>query len=214
MASPDFSKLFEDGKVIKTAQWEVTLRARPLCELVVPTGEIVACDPFTSPDAEAFSRAVPAGSYPVVLSVAHFDDGDQRVAAAMLKFSERAPASWEMALVAGDDPSQLEEGEIFGYAVESGSGCFMDEAAARALMARMERDEDYFESMLDAMDGNYVDTWAWAGIRPDEELPANVVAFSAGVGEESYASYFGLDEDGNVACLVTDFSLFEHEEMT
>lgn len=213
MATPDFSKLFEDGKVIKTAQWEVTLRARPLCELVVATGEIVACDPFTSPDAAAFARQVPAGSYPVVLSVAHFDDGDQRVAAAMIRFGERAPVSWEMALVEGDDPSQLEEGEIFGYAVESGNGCFMDEAAARALLERMERDEDFFESMLNEMDKTYVDTWSWAAFRPDAELPANVVAFSAGVSDDSYASYFGLDESGNVVCLVTDFSLFEPEEM-
>ena len=213
MASPDFSKLFEDGKVIKTAQWEVTLRVRPLCELVAPTGEIVACDPFTSPDAEPFVRAVPAGSYPVVLSVAHFDDGDQRVAAAMIKFNERAPVSWEMALVEGDDAEELGEGEIFGYAAESGNGCFMDEAAAGALAARMGRDEDCFEPMLEQMDGHYVDTWSWASIRPDEELPANVVAFSAGIGEGSYASYFGLDEAGRAVCLVTDFSLLEPEEM-
>ncbi len=213
MSSPDFSKLFEDGKVIKTAQWEVTLRARTLCELAAPTGQIVACDPFASPDAAPFSRSVPAGSYPVVVSVAHFDDGDQRVAAALIRFAEGVPARWEMALMPGEDVSELAEGEIFGYVVESGYGCFADDAAARALTDRLERDEDYFESMLGAMDENYVDTWSWAGLRPDDELPANVVAFSAGVSEDSYASYFGLDESGNVVCLVTDFSLFEPEEM-
>ncbi len=188
------------------------LRARPVCELAVPTGEIVACDPFASPDAEAFARKVPAGSYPVVLSVAHFDDGDERVAAAMIKFGEGAPVRWEMALVPGEDTTELAEGEIFGYAAESGNGCFMDEAAARALAERMGREEDYIDAVLAEMDGNYVDTWACASVRPEAELPANVVAFSAGVGDGMYASYFGLDEGGEVVCLVTDFSLFEYEE--
>ena len=213
MATPDFSKLFEDGRVIKTAEWEVTLRGLTVCELVLPTGRLVACDPFTSPDEEPFARELPAGSFPVVLSVAHFDDGDQRVAAAMVRFGGREAVSWEMALVDEDDPAQLGEGEIFGYAVESGTGCFMDAEAAESLMDRMEQDERYFETMVAAMDENYVDTWSWANIVPDANGQANVVAFSSGVGDETYASYFGLDADGNVVSLVTDFALFEPEEM-
>jgi hypothetical protein len=213
MASTDFSKLFEDGKVIRTEQWEVTLRGRALCDLLVPTGRVVACDPFTSPDAEPFAREVPAGAYPVTLSVAHFDDGDERVAAAMVRFAGREAVTWEMALTAEDDPAELGEGEIFGYGVDSGSGCFMDEAAAESLTDRMERDERYVEEMAAEMDKTYVDTWSWASLAPGETDPSNVVAFSSGVGDGRYASYFGLDAEGNVVSLVTDFSLFEPEEM-
>lgn len=213
MASSDFSKLFEDGKVIKTASWEVALQTRPLCDLRLPTGRVVACDPFTAPDAEPFTRTVPPGSFPVLLSVAHFDDGDQRVAAAMLRFAARPATRWEMALAPEDDPTELAEGEIFGYSIDSGTGCFMDKEAARGLMERMERDERYFEVMVTEMERTYVDTWSWASITPDQESAANVVAFSSGVGDGRYASYFGLDEEGRIVSLVTDFSLFESEEM-
>jgi hypothetical protein len=214
MASTDFSKLFEDGKVIRTEQWEVTLRSRPLCDLLLPTGRVVACDPFTSPDAEPFAREVPPGSYPVTLSVAHFDDGDQRVAAAMVRFAGREAVRWEMALAPEDDPAELGEGEIFGYGVDSGSGCFMDEAAAESLLDRVESDERYFDEMAAEMEKAYVDTWSWASLVPGETEPSNVVAFSSGVGDGRYASYFGLDEGGHVVSLVTDFSLFEPEEMS
>jgi hypothetical protein len=213
MTTPDFSRLFEDGRVIKTAEWVVTLRSRAAGELVLTTGRAVACDPFTSPDEEPFTRELPTGSFPVVLSVAHFDDGDQRVAAAMVRFADALAVRWEMALVGEDDPSELGEGEIFGYAVESGTGCFMDVEAAESLMDRVEEDERYFETVVAALTANEVDTWSWASFVPGEGA-ANVVAFSSGVGDETYASYFGLDADGNVVSLVTDFSLFEPEEMS
>ena len=37
----------------------------------------------------------------------------------------------------------------------------------------------------------------------------NVVMFSAGLGEGSYASYFGIDDAGDICTLVTDFQLLQ-----
>jgi hypothetical protein len=211
--SPDLSRLFEDGREIATEIGTATLRLRDAGELLVTSGRVVACDPFASPDAEPFTRAVPPGRYPVVLSVAHFEDDDQRVAAAMLRLGGGRPVSWELALVPGDEPAELAEGEVFGYGVDSGTGCFMDEEAARTLTQKMDEDEDYSEEMMDEMDKTYVDTWSWANFVLND-AGANFVAFSAGVGDGLYASYFGLDAEGRAVSLVTDFSLFELEEMS
>ena len=53
-----------------------------------------------------------------------FDDGDERVAAALVRFADHEPASWDLALVPGQDPRILGPDEVFGYGVDSGTGSF------------------------------------------------------------------------------------------
>jgi hypothetical protein len=211
MTRPDFSKLFEEGREIDTEIGRVALRTRDVGTLTLASGRVVACDPLASPEMEPFARAVPAGAFPVTLSVAHFEDGDRRVAGAMVRFAGGAPASWEPALRAGDDLSELGEGEIFGYPVDSGTGCFMDDETARLVLSDLDP-EDFSDALVGEMDKTYEDTWSWAnvGVAGDR----NIVAFSAGLGDGVYASYFGLDAAGEPVCLVTDFSLFEYAQFS
>ena len=211
--SPDLSRLFEDGREIATGIGRVTLRLRDAGHLLVTSGRVVACDPFTSPETEPFTRVAPTGRHAVVLSVAHFEDGDQRVAGAMLRLGDGQPARWEMALLAAEELAELAEGEMFGYGVDSGTGCFMDEEAAQALARKMDEDESYSDELIDEMEKTYVHTWSWANVGLGDG-GANLVAFSTGVGDGLYASYFGLDAEGRPVSLVTDFSLFELEEMS
>lgn len=210
MTLPDFSRLFDDGKEVSTEIGRVVLRPRPAGGLTVTSGRLVACDPFAWLGEEPFTRGVPAGTFPVTLSVAHFEDGDRRVAAAIVRFGERPPASWEMALRPGEDPSELGGGEVFGYTAESGTACFIDQATADLVTDHMSGEE--FSDLLSAeLEKRYEDTWSWANVEFDPDTRGNIVAFSAGLGESLYPSYFGLDEAGEVVCLVTDFSLFEYE---
>ncbi len=209
---PDFSKLFVEGKEVATEIGRVVLRVKPAGDLKVTSGRVVACDPLVSPDVEPFDRRVPAGAFPVLLSVAHFEDGDRRVAGAMLRFAERPAASWEMALRSGEEMSALDEGEVFGYPVDSDTGCFMDAETARLVLSNVD-EEDFADALVGEMDKTYEDTWSWANVEVDAAAGHNVAVFSTGVGDGLYASYFGLDEAGEVVCLVTDFSLFEYEQL-
>ena len=118
-----------------------------------------------------------------------------------------------MALQPGQDLEGLEPDEIFGHGVDSGTSCMMDADAAQSLMEKMEADESYFETILREMDKTYVDTWSWANISMNEETKANMIAFSSGMGDGLYASYFGFDQGGNVVSLITDFALFDADEM-
>lgn len=212
MKLPDFSRLFAEGKEIETVIGRVTLGTRPAGSLTLTSGRVVACDPLAAHESEPFTRAAPAGTFPVTLSVAHFEDGDRRVAGAMVRFGAGAPASWEMALREGDDLSELGEDEVFGYTADSGTGCFMDDDTARLVLDHM--DADGLAGALDAeLERTFENTWSWANVEFDPETRANLVAFSAGVGEGHYASYFGLDAAGSAVCLVTDFSLFEYEKL-
>jgi hypothetical protein len=44
---------------------------------------------------------------------------------------------------------------------------------------------------------------------PDATKPDNVAIFSSGWGDGVYTTYVGLDEHGEVVCLLTDFEIIE-----
>jgi hypothetical protein len=214
MGWTDFARAFHDGERVDVGIHQVTMRLRTLGELVLTSGKIVACDPFVFPDADPFTVAASAGRYPVIVSVAHFGDGveaDQRVACAMLRLREAEPVRWEMATVPGQDPATLEEGYIFGYPVDAGTGCFMDAEAAQDL-AMDDVDGGHADTLLEEMDKTQVPTWAWADLEVRAATGANVIAFSAGFGDGFYASYWGYDADDKPVCLVTDFGVLNEEE--
>ena len=209
----DYSKLLQDGLELRTAWGNVTLKWHQMGELVSPTGQIAACDPFVFPEAPPFTVQMSPGRYPVVLSVAHFDDGDQRVAYATVRIRDGQPHHWEMALVPGQDVASLEPDQIFCYGVDSGTGCFMDPKASQALVERLNDDENYAETLIAEMEKTYVHTRSWANLEMDTTTNANLIAFSSGLGDGCYASYFGVDEQGDPMILVTDFGVFTDEEI-
>jgi hypothetical protein len=212
MYIPDLSQAFVEGRKVKHGQGEAVMTIKPVGTLVMPTGRIVACDPLVSPEYEPFTLGVAPGRYPVLLSVAQLGT-DQRVAYAMLRFAERDAARWEMALIPGQDVSQLAADHFFGYPVDAGTGCFIDAEAARVLLERL-KDEEYSERLIEEMDKNYVPTWSWLDECLDAATGANLIAFSSGWGDGAYASYFGYDEDGKVVNLITDFGvLFEDDNV-
>jgi len=67
---------FASGKVM-TPQGPVECFVRRAEDLVLPTGRIVACNPLVFDEAEPFTVAVGAGSYPVSLAVAKVRETDQ-----------------------------------------------------------------------------------------------------------------------------------------
>jgi hypothetical protein len=171
-----------------------------LGELEVPSGRLCASDPFTSSfeNDKPFAYTAPAGVYPVELAIARFDNADQRVACARLRFSaENAVATrWELALFEGQ--AQPASDEVAGYGVDAGMGCFFDQRAQGKV------DEKESEAWLRAAEKNSVDTWTW---HSSELGAANVVMFSSGFGDGFYGSYWGFSADGRLVELVTDFEV-------
>lgn len=133
-----FALAFQDGHgAVDQLGQRLTVRVEHVGTLALPTGHIVACDPFWLTEAfDPYTTVVPPGHYPVRLSIATFADGDRRVACAMLSFAEREVVRWELALRPGQDPRDLPPGELFGYPVDAGTGCFADQATMEALMAQ------------------------------------------------------------------------------
>jgi hypothetical protein len=190
-----------------TSQGELRLEHREIGRLRLPSGRIVAADPLVEPSLPPFTRHVPPGAYPVRLAIAHYPgDGDQRVAAAWLAFSEQPVVGWEPAQLEGLPPRR--PGEPAAYAVDSATGSFLSQEGAAELARQL--DDTLVEAVTEQMEVNYVPTWNWAMVRVDDEL--QVAVFSTGLGDGTYPSYWGLDAAGVPAVLLTDFGLLDPPE--
>jgi hypothetical protein len=209
---PDYLRAFQEGARI--GEHVVSLHAIGLLD--VTSGRVVACDPLVFADTGAFTCVLPKGRHSVVLSVARVSEEEERVAFAMLRASEAPVARWEPALLLGQDPSSLQPGEAFAYGVDAGLGCFMDVEAQALLLERMAAlpdGENYFDDVLDAeLQANAKPSWDWCLHRPNATDPRNVAIFSAGWGDGFYPTSIGLDVNGDVVCLVTDFDVIGWED--
>ncbi|MFD8635768.1 DUF4241 domain-containing protein [Streptomyces sp. NPDC059533] len=200
LTAPDLAGYFTPGATFSYEDGSGgTLAVTEGGSLWLPTGRVVACDPFVhigGGEPSAFTAQVEPGRYRVEVAMATLTgpgepapapgEGHRRVAAARLVIRDsRAAArlvirdtpaaSRELALRGGQDPSGLGEDEYFGYGVDAGTGCFYDAAA----------------------DASFPDCEGDAG--------HDLVAFSSGWGDGSYPTWVGRDADGEITCFVTDF---------
>ncbi|GBE95529.1 DUF4241 domain-containing protein [Nostoc cycadae] len=210
-----FVQAFQNQQVASSEPNEIIFNTYNIGELVLTSGRLVACDPLVNPDREPFKVTLTPGRYPVILSVAHLQkNNDRRVAYAMLCISQQTPVRWEMATTCDEyeNLSLLAEGEIFGYGVDSGTGCFMDADAAEIINESMysaystkTRAEDLTYQIECELQKNYSDTWAWANICVNSSTQANVIAFHSGWGDGTYPTYFGYDATNNIVNVITEF---------
>src|SRR5262249_11592522 len=104
--------------------------------VVLPTGEIVACDPLV-PHTTPFAETVAPGRYTLRawVAVLHKDGAQwqRRVTALQLVIAGKPAVSWTMALIPGQDASTLDADGFFGYGVDSGTGTLADRVAIEVL---------------------------------------------------------------------------------
>ncbi|MDI1475477.1 DUF4241 domain-containing protein [Polyangium sp. y55x31] len=179
-------------------------------EIVITTGRLVACDPMMQPERPPFERLLAPGTYPVHLFVAK--EGSV-IGFAEIRVRKTAIDHFEMATIAGQDAATLGEGQFFGYPVGAGLGCFADEAALRHLRdadaARQNAEGPSYGSYYDVVSPELrANGGQWVDHRPQGSTSENVLLFRSGDGDGTYATYFGIDADGEVACVVTSFNVF------
>lgn len=211
---PDFTRLFAEGARHDFRHFRagcvVTVRIKPSGRLRLPSGRLVACEPWASFDDEAgnfaFTQDVEPGEYPVELVIADFHDpGNPQgnthfsvVAGARLVVRTEPAATWRMALRPGEDDADLPEGGFFGYPVDGGMGSFVSPEFLQAI-STLEESEDVTETAMDGIDAD------GAGRYTDEATGYNIVMFRSGDGDGHYATWTGYTAAGEVACFVTDF---------
>lgn len=198
-----FCRAFVEGTTMTQGDTTFSFYRQDIGLLKVPTGQLVACDPLMLMEDTPFAQTVSVGEYPVELAIARIGT-DERIAFARIRMSESPAVRWEMAVFPGQDAKALKENEIYGYGVDSGTGSLMDQRGYQELLKRMNL--KYSDSLISEMRKVYKPTRDWAMVDFGD---VNVAIFSSGVGDGMYASYWGLDGQGNVVDLTTDFFLIE-----
>jgi hypothetical protein len=171
-----------------------THRAGPLR---LPSGRLVAADPSSLDyGEEPFLVTVAPGDYPVTIAVATFldDPGHSRVCATRLEITAEPAVRWELALRDGQDPLDLGAGEFFGFGVDAGLACFVDEDNRERLAEAWESLPDLLNPRYTTLDGN------------------EMVAWSSGWGDGAYPTWIGRDISGNVVAFVADMLLFPTDD--
>lgn len=215
-----------DNQTVSCRTGNITLRRLSVGQIQLPTGIICALDPLTLLDSvQAIHPSVPPGSYSVYLSVAHMVSNwptvhnrrmsfeksqDQRVAFAVIEFSQEQATNWRMAYSSDQDESMLDDGNIYGYLGYSGKGCFMDKTLAEMLRRQYGTDYGYYDKIVSEMDKtSYTCSYTNLELAKD----SNLIAFSTGFGSGIYASYFGYGQSDEIVCLVTDFGIVQPLDM-
>ncbi|WP_051023467.1 DUF4241 domain-containing protein [Nocardia pneumoniae] len=190
-------------------------------DLVLPTGRVIVGDPtglVFPEDFEAFTQTVPGGRYPLTLSVVRFvEDPDHvRVCAAVLVVQQQAvTVHWEQALLAGQDPTVLGEGEFFGFGVDGGMGCLFDASLLDHFATVLDDRADGATGWVELLCGDGPENLV-AGIHtvtlagPTGE--PSLTAFESGFGDGAYPVWFGRDLNGNVTSVVVDFLVLDNAE--
>jgi hypothetical protein len=196
------------GAAFEGADGTTVVEVFDVGEVSFPTGRIIACDPGRltgDHHLEPLARTIPPGRYPVRVCVARVPAGGHRVALAALRISAAPPVRFEPAFRAGEDPAQFEAGELPAHGVDSATSCFVDVRVAEELAKRCQDWEYRWNGFIQLFGMDSGSEWKNVVLEPEAGL--NFIEFKTGFGDGRYASYWGFDSRGEVACLVTDFEL-------
>lgn len=123
----------------------------------------------------------------------------------MLQISDEPAVEWKLALCDGQEESELEGSEFFGYGVDAGTGCFVDASATIPLGDLVGDDggelANAFDTSPKLLPVALTDPGSGQGI----------VAFASGFGDGQYPTWIGRTATGSVASFVTEFFVVPQE---
>jgi hypothetical protein len=208
---PDLGTMLTGDRAVEHEGITYVIEPFELGPVVLPTGEIVACDPLV-PHTTPFVDTVEPGRYRLRawVAVLHEDGAEwqRRIAALQLVVSDKPAVSWTMAVLPGQDVASLGVDDYFGYGVDAGTATLADRVAIEAL-----NEWDYDQVEATFIPAQIPDDPIEAVIAAEVDAPtaANVYVVGSGWGDGSYATYVGRTADGDISSFVTDFRVVPME---
>lgn len=190
-------------------------------EINLPTGKIIASDPFFTKDVMPFSRTVEPGKYPVKIYIIEIEPEHYRIAFAKIKFKNEKAISWILAVSNNmniDELTNLKKDEYFGFPVDAGLGCFLDDSTNYLYNKKIDdfytssSNANYYNDLLaqefkdyssnNEYSSKYGD-WNNHLVEPNKGL--NVIMFASGWGDGYYPTYWGYNDNKETVELTIDF---------
>ena len=113
---------------------KINLDVLNLGKVSFPIGKIIACDPLIElEDAPAYMQNIPPGNYNVDISVALSEKFGDRYSCVKVSINDNKPAYYDLGVIGNEDlDEELEDDEYFGFCVDAGMGCILDESTQAA----------------------------------------------------------------------------------
>jgi len=189
--------------------------------LTMPTGKLVACDPFVFLRKEDMPAVhLDPGTYPVCVTIADVSDAKdgshpREAYATLLLDSAAEEVARRIITPAGNGtpcpPEAGPDGSYYGFPVDAGTACFADHGAVAALMP----EGDWYETLFDngtnsswfaRMDDPQHIRQGVANIMlPNARGGENILIFHSGWGDGFYPIIGGYDKHGRLIRVHIDF---------
>lgn len=196
-----------------------------ISKISVVSGRLTAMDysdaDFASEDDTLlYTENIPNGEYDVKASVVDHGKGGHRIAAAKIEFTHESPVTFKMALYENQDISKLDDGQFYGFSVDSGFALIADARVLDEYCAVLkefgEENEnaefpsiDYYETHLEGLLQDAYDKYPGYDLDfIDFTVPGtehHITFLSSGYGDGTYPVYFGYSESGELCCAVVQF---------
>ena len=194
----------------------------------LPTGKIIASDPFFTDSIKPFTRTISPGTYPVKVYIAEVEPEHYRIAFAKIKFRPTPASNWIVAVTNDmklEDLTTLKEGEYFGFPVDAGLACFIDVETNAKYLSKMNKfykenpDQNYYDDLLAEEFEKYSsgnkysrDLGDWNNHVIDNASGLNTIMFASGWGDGYYPTYWGHNDSNETVELTIDFMINLDEE--
>jgi Protein of unknown function (DUF4241) len=188
-------------------------------DLLLPSGHLVAADPFVTLTSWNRYYLVPIGAYPVRVTIDETIEREMYVSLILAANGEVEQRLLTPVQPNGEPCSELEVGSFYGIAVDAGTVCFVDNEVVERGMPVDESTwfDDLFENDRD-------DCWFYrmddpAHIRtglaniplPGAGDGANIIICHSGWGDGFYPIVGGYDREGNLVAVHIDLLVHETE---
>lgn len=188
-------------------------------EIDCPTGSIIAADPLAyllgTHYAPVLNERVPAGKYPVEVSICRQNDIGIRMCTAKLKIRDGKIVKYKKAAATDTTAIKYGDGFLEGFPVDAGMISFCDVKVAEEYRAFLDKwyeanpegnhYDDYFASFFDESykelpayqreGGDFIE---W--VNPD--TGNKMVMIASGFGDGFYNCYYGYDSEGRLCQII------------
>lgn len=193
---------FRDGATIAAE----IIQEHHVGNLDFPSGKVIACDPAFMSDAQAYTKTITPGSYPLTL----FTTGEyQTNVLAKLTFSNKPADKWIHAYTSVDMEDIL-MGKTVGFSVDTGQACLIDEETRDAFTAfvvdfiKSNPDYDLWKTLIDdSFHESGTEVSCTRAVIPNTKH--SFFIFTSGHGDGTYPAYWGVTDEDEVVSLVVDF---------